>query len=403
MIYFDVLVLIISYYSTNAYDAEIYMTTNEIIERWGYSMSIHTVTTNDGYILEMHRISEGKNNSIWKNGRKPVVFMQHALLCSSSDWVINLPHQSAAFMFADAGFDVWLGNSRGNVYSKKHRNLDPSSAEYWDFSWDEMAKYDLEAMINKVLKVTGESSIYYIGHSQGTLTMFSRLADDDGKRFAPKIRKLFALAPVMSVKNIKGLFRFIAQNMMSLLDAHYRAFGSGEFLAKNWISMGKYLCATFISKLCDSFIFVIAGPESSQWNSTRVPVYVSQAPAGTSTKNILHWMQLVNNGRVAKFDYGAGKNLEKYGHVSPPAYNFSNIQGTRIHIYWSDSDYLADSEDVTQYILKSLNPDVLEENIHLSGFNHLDFTWGLRAADEIYKPIIQTCTDDYKNSINIER
>ena len=39
---------------------------------------------------------------------------------------------------------------------------------FWDFTWDEMAHYDLPTMIEKALEVTGESELFYAGHSMGT-------------------------------------------------------------------------------------------------------------------------------------------------------------------------------------------------------------------------------------------
>lgn len=39
-----------------------------------------------------------------------------------------------AFRLSDLGYDVWLGNTRGNIYSRKHAWLDIDTPEYWQFS-----------------------------------------------------------------------------------------------------------------------------------------------------------------------------------------------------------------------------------------------------------------------------
>ena len=55
---------------------------------------------------------------------------------SSDGWVCR-GDLSPAFILVDAGYDVWLPNSRGNRYSRTHTRLDPNAGEeFWKFSWD---------------------------------------------------------------------------------------------------------------------------------------------------------------------------------------------------------------------------------------------------------------------------
>lgn len=77
---------------------------------------------------------------------------------------------SLATMLLESGYDVWLGNNRGNIYSRYHLKYDADDdpEKYFDFSFYEMGKYDQPAMISGILKMTKTKSLTYVGHSQGT-------------------------------------------------------------------------------------------------------------------------------------------------------------------------------------------------------------------------------------------
>jgi hypothetical protein len=67
--------------------------------------------------------------------KKPVVIYQHGLLDSAAGFCCN-GKDSIPFFLANAGFDVWMNNQRGNRFSKNHVFLNPDKdEEYWDFSF----------------------------------------------------------------------------------------------------------------------------------------------------------------------------------------------------------------------------------------------------------------------------
>jgi lysosomal acid lipase/cholesteryl ester hydrolase len=372
---------------SQTHDPEEKMTPIELITSKGYPAEGHIVVTDDGYVLNMQRIPYGKHaHGVNDPPNRPVIFLQHGLLCSSTNWLTNLENESFAFILADAGFDVWMGNFRGNTYSKGHAWLSTSSHEYWQFSWDEMAKYDLPAMINYVLAKTGKDQIYYSGHSQGTMTMFAKLSEDPV--FASKIKEFYAQGPVSTVGYIEGPLRLIA-GFTNELDWFLNLVGIDEFLPNSYMTdlLAHYVCGwSWTNPLCGDILFVIAGPDSVQLNNTRIPVYIAHTPAGTSTQNIVHFGQQVNSKKYAKYDFGKKGNLQKYGSESPPEYDLTKVN-VPTYLFWGVNDWLADPTDVG-LLVEKLNPAILKGNTGLADFNHMDFIWGMNAPAEVYSKII---------------
>ncbi|XP_058044755.1 lipase member M-like [Ahaetulla prasina] len=365
-----------------ATNSEALMNINELIIHKGYLSEEYRVLTADGYILSLNRIPSGRNYQM-DFGSKPVVFLQHGLLGDGSNWVTNLPHNSLGFILADAGYDVWIGNSRGNTWSRSHQNLSVNEDEFWAFSFDEMAKYDLPAVINFILKKTGQQQLYYVGYSQGATIGF--IAFSTMPELAQKIKVFFALGPVTRLKYAKSPILKLTNLPERFL---WTLFGKREFLPQKWLA--RKALATFCSwrpftSVCGNIFFHLGGDSRRNIDMSRINIYAARTPAGTSVQTILHWSQIFRCGLFKAFDWGdERKNKIKHKQPTPPLYNVNDMTVPTV-VWTGRKDLLSDPKDIA-LLLPQIKNLVFHKAI--PDWAHLDFIWGLDAPRHMYNEII---------------
>ncbi|XP_014258371.1 lipase 3-like [Cimex lectularius] len=366
----------------------------EMVLPHGYPLEQHRVETEDGYLLNLFRIPYGKKGMVDKNPRTPLL-LQHGILADSSCWVLSGPEQGLAFLLADNGYDVWLGNSRGTSYSREHKTLDADvdKKEYWNFSFHEMGYYDMPAMIDFITEYTKQEKIVYVGHSQGTTVFFTMASTRP--EYNNKVKLMTAMAPIAFLEHTRGPVHSILSSYAYLLTTFVKWMGIYE-IPNNYLLhlIDRNLCqrTAMTRPICDNLLFLVAGYDSQELNVSLVPVIAENSPSGASTKQFIHFGQLENNGgKFQMFDYGSD-NKRQYGTNKPPDYPLHKIT-TPVILHYSENDWLAGVDDVEK-LFKSL-PNVRKYEVPYAYFNHLDFLWAIDVKPLLYDLVIKTL-DEYK-------
>ncbi|GAB1867622.1 Lipase [Camponotus japonicus] len=363
--------------------------TPEMIRKAGYPAESHVVMTEDGYRLTLHRIPGG-NDSL-------PVLLQHGLLCSSADWVVLGKGKALAYLLADQGYDVWLGNFRGNTYLKAHISLTPLNSTFWNFSFHEMGIYDLPAMITFITNMRSQPLHTYIGHSMGATSFF--IMASERPKIAQMVQMMIGLAPAVFINHMKSPVQYL-NRFISEIEIMMRLFFHDEFLQSDIVRFFlKNICNQDISlgEVCSNFTFMIWGDDREQFNNTLLPVILNHFPTRTSTKTLLHYAEIFKSGKFRKYNYGRAKNLLIYNSTKPPNYDLSNIT-VPIALFYADNDWLISTEDVKR-LYHSL-PNVVDMyEVPWSKFNHLDYLWAKDASKLVYDRILKIMRGENPKSV----
>ncbi|PSK42415.1 hypothetical protein B9Z65_4329 [Elsinoe australis] len=364
----------------------------DLARLYGYYAEEHIVHTTDGYLLGVHRLGyrrgeeDQKVNAGEGSIQKKVVYLHHGLLMNSEVWVcLTEEERCLPFVLVEQGYDVWLGNNRGNKYSKKSTKFSPTSVDFWNFSIDQFAFHDIPDSINYILSTTKQKSLSYIGFSQGTAQAFATLSIHPNLN--EKVDVFIALAPAMAPPGIAS--GIVSSFMKTSPDILFLLFGRKAILSSTtmWESLlYPALFCWFIDKSLD-FLF--------NWKSKNMTAHQKLAAyphlfSYTSTKSVVHWFQIIRNGTFQMYDddiqkpIGVGSGSKYYKVAKFPTRNIK----TPIVLVYGGSDSLVDINIMMRELPKHT------EAIEVPHYEHLDFLWASDVHKQVF-PHVMTALNFY--------
>ncbi|KAJ5908518.1 Alpha/beta hydrolase fold-1 [Penicillium taxi] len=359
----------------------------EICALFGYEAEEHIVQTTDGYLLGLHRLAYRKGEEKVRVNQgaggitKKVVYLHHGLLMSSEVWVALTDEQRCLpFQLVEKGYDVWLGNNRGNKYAKKSIQHSPGSNEFWDFSIDQFAFHDIPNSIEYILGVTDQPSLSYIGFSQGTAQAFATLSIHP--LLNQKVDVFVALAPAMAPSGLRN--RIVDSLVKASPDFLFLLFGRRSILSSTTMWQTILYPPIFV-RLIDTALTKLFNWRCRNISHTQKLAAYMHLFSFTSTKCVVHWFQIIRNKNFQFYDdelyapFSIAASERFYKPVKYP----TRIIKTPIVLLYGDCDSLVD----INVMLQALPRNTVAKRIPT--YEHLDFLWAADVDRQVFGHVFE--------------
>lgn len=377
---------------------------NEIVEASGYRVREHVVTTRDGYLLVIHKLENPKLVGKHHINASKIIYFHHGLMTNSELFVLGSTKlKTLPYLLVDLGYEVWLGNNRGNKYSRKHLKLPASEPKFWDFSLDEFAYFDIPDSLTYVKNYYEtvhhsplDPQIIYIGFSQGCSQFFASLSLYP--HLNTQLRMFIGLSPAIIPQNLKHpVFKLIVNHTADDNSFLYSLFGRRALLPSVafWSTI---LGPTLYEKVVDISLQLLFGWKGENISQTQKEMGYPHMFSNSSVKSLLHWFQIIKARRFQIFDetctYGVtklsafNKDLKSRGNRVAP-FPIADHLDVPMLIFYGDSDILVDVNKIKNLVVDNNHKmkDKLEF-VLCPGYEHMDTLWAENVYHDVFKPII---------------
>ncbi|KAK6465179.1 Alpha/Beta hydrolase protein [Scheffersomyces coipomensis] len=368
----------------------------ELVKSKGYIVREFVVTTKDGYLLVLHKIERPGRSQYLHNGK--IAYFHHGLLTNSELFVLGTKKEkNLPFLLLDLDYEVWLGNNRGNKYSRKHLNLSVCDVKFWDFSLDEYAYYDIPDSLSFIRSFyRPEDKITYIGFSQGCSQLFASLS------LKPEVNNylnLFVgLSPALIPKDLNHpVFKIISNQAAKDNAFLYSLFGRRAIMpsVSFWFEV---LGVDMYKKVVDKSLVYLFGWSGKNIDDEQKSLGYPHMFSNSSVKSITHWFQIISSKRFQMFDETGTLGLTRLSGVFDASkskshrvtpFPIAHHLNTRMLLFYGDQDILVSIDRAQQLILD--HNEKMQNKLEVvlcKGYEHMDTLWGNNVYEDVFSKVV---------------
>eukprot|EP00826_Nyctotherus_ovalis_P059519 TRINITY_DN8284_c0_g1_i2.p1 TRINITY_DN8284_c0_g1~~TRINITY_DN8284_c0_g1_i2.p1 ORF type:complete len:385 (+),score=85.65 TRINITY_DN8284_c0_g1_i2:188-1342(+) len=283
-----------------------FLSFTDILKKYNYKYEKHEAITEDGHKLVVYRVPPQANSP---HKREPV-YLQHGVLCTPEAFVAGGQEGSILFFLVRRGYDVWVPNSRGSLYSREHTKYAADDERYWNFTFEDQGRYDQRAVIDLIMNVTGYQKVHYWSHSMGGTQMLAALLEEPDY-YRQHLYSAILAGPVFRFDTTKSPFIQIlnyTKILYILRDLGIHSF----FPYLQSLSFGQVWLKSILGPIYDLVLKFVTEENSIVTDSYNIDVFYAHFPAGTSTKCFKHLIQLTEHTGFFKYREKASDPVVPY-------------------------------------------------------------------------------------------
>ena len=112
-----------------------------------YTWRFYSQITADGYKIKTFRfLADSNGDQVPDQWTKGPILLMNSVTNDCRDWFTESADPMADSIpkqLFDAGYDVWIGCSRGTLFSDEHETYAQGSEDYWDFNTGTIGRNDV--------------------------------------------------------------------------------------------------------------------------------------------------------------------------------------------------------------------------------------------------------------------